>query len=725
MNKFNSTLILTIVFLCLSTPAAAQTASPSPTPPVDDGNVVKITTNLIQIDAVVTGKDGKTVTDLTAADFEIYENNVKQEITNFSFVSAAREKTETIKKPAKDAPTVAAPPPFPNKLRPEQVRRTIALVVDDLGLSFASIDAVKFSLKKFVDEQIQPGDLVAITRTSAGAGALQQFTSDKRMLYAAIGRIRWFPSGRGEVGAFTPVYANPSPHGKSDSDDMPNVDKKLQELKQETFTIGTLGAVNYVIRGMSQLPGRKALLLFSDGFKLSDTVTYSKGAEANGAMSARIEGVFRRLTDLANRSSVVIYGIDARGVLAPMANADDYARSGDSGKFGMGEGKEAGEIVAERTKFLFDTQQGLKHLSEQTGGFAVTNNNNLVKSIERALDDQKGYYLLGYQPDDESFDPKKSRFNKLTVKLKRNDLNVRYRSGFFGIKDAEATPQPTNPRQQILASLMSPLNSGDIDLRLTSLYANDAQTGDFMRSLLYVNGRDLKFTPDADGWEKATFEVVAMTFGDSGNVVDEVSRMETIKARNETLQEIREKGFVATITVPVKKPGAYQLRVVMRDNSTAHVGSASQFIEVPNLKKDRLSLSGLLLQRVQPRGSATTQKTFQSEEERDLAVRRFRAGTDIRFGFAIYNAKLDKTTNSPNLAMQFKIFRDGKETFASREKSVKISEQTDLQRFVGEGVFALGQAIPPGDYVLQVIVRDLAAKDKNQIAFQWIDFEVN
>ncbi|HYP50190.1 MAG TPA: VWA domain-containing protein, partial [Pyrinomonadaceae bacterium] len=224
MNKFNSTLILTIVFLCLSTPAAAQTASPSPTPPVDDGNVVKITTNLIQIDAVVTGKDGKTVTDLTAADFEIYENNVKQEITNFSFVSATREKTETIKKPAKDAPTVAAPPPFPNKLRPEQVRRTIALVVDDLGLSFASIDAVKFSLKKFVDEQIQPGDLVAITRTSAGAGALQQFTSDKRMLYAAIGRIRWFPSGRGEVSAFTPVYANPSPHGKSDSDDMPNVD---------------------------------------------------------------------------------------------------------------------------------------------------------------------------------------------------------------------------------------------------------------------------------------------------------------------------------------------------------------------------------------------------------------------------------------------------------------------------------------------------------------------
>src|SRR5207302_7509071 len=89
-----------------------------------------------------------------------------------------------------------------------QVRRTIAVVVDDLGLSFESAYYVRRALKKFVDEQIQTGDLVAIIRTGAGIGALQQFTSDKRMLYAAVERIKWNPLGRGGVGAFAPISSS-------------------------------------------------------------------------------------------------------------------------------------------------------------------------------------------------------------------------------------------------------------------------------------------------------------------------------------------------------------------------------------------------------------------------------------------------------------------------------------------------------------------------------------
>src|SRR5918912_27660 len=89
---------------------------------------------------------------------------------------------------ARKAPTAMPVPPV--RLRPEQVRRTIALVVDDLGLSFESTAFVRQALKKFVDQQLQPGDLVAIIRTAGGIGALQQFTSDKRQLYAAIESIR-------------------------------------------------------------------------------------------------------------------------------------------------------------------------------------------------------------------------------------------------------------------------------------------------------------------------------------------------------------------------------------------------------------------------------------------------------------------------------------------------------------------------------------------------------
>src|SRR5581483_7956509 len=150
---------------------------------------------------------GKYVTDLKPEDFEIREDGKRQQITNFSYVEAQPAtppaRVESSKQPAKSLPTP------PSRLRPEQVRRTIALVVDDLGLSFESTAFVRDALKRFVSQQMQPGDLVAIIRTGAGMGALQQFTADKRLLYAAIERVRWNPTGRGGISAFAPLESNP------------------------------------------------------------------------------------------------------------------------------------------------------------------------------------------------------------------------------------------------------------------------------------------------------------------------------------------------------------------------------------------------------------------------------------------------------------------------------------------------------------------------------------
>ncbi|HEY8205276.1 MAG TPA: VWA domain-containing protein, partial [Pyrinomonadaceae bacterium] len=165
--------------------AFAQQPTPTPSPKQrpqqqqqpETEDVVRITTNLVQVDAVVTDKDGKIVTDLKPEEVEIFEDGRQQKITHFSY-----NVTETAE-PAKETKSTPAdknaPPVPPSRLRPEDIRRTIALVVDDLGLSFESTYFVRRALKKFVDEQMQPGDLVAIIRTSGGMGALQQFTSDK------------------------------------------------------------------------------------------------------------------------------------------------------------------------------------------------------------------------------------------------------------------------------------------------------------------------------------------------------------------------------------------------------------------------------------------------------------------------------------------------------------------------------------------------------------------
>src|SRR5687768_14383374 len=173
------------------TPASRPDGAPQkpeapPQPSRLDDDVVRITTNLVQVDAVVTDNKGKPVTDLREEDVEIKEDGRPQKITNFSFVSL-----ESIEKPEDKQITKNSPPTPPVRLRPEQVRRTIALVVDDLGLSFESTYYVRQALRKFVDQQMQQGDLVAIIRTGGGIGALQQFTSDKRQLYAAIEKVKW------------------------------------------------------------------------------------------------------------------------------------------------------------------------------------------------------------------------------------------------------------------------------------------------------------------------------------------------------------------------------------------------------------------------------------------------------------------------------------------------------------------------------------------------------
>ncbi|MGA9994532.1 MAG: VWA domain-containing protein [Pyrinomonadaceae bacterium] len=735
MQGFSRATFLIICSLFFTT-AFGQKVSPAPsqqpTPTVEDNGVVKITTNLVQIDATVLDKKGNIVTGLTADDFEIYENNKKQPITNFSFIELQTDKPNVAATASKPDKNSIPAPPVPNRLRPEQVRRTVALVVDDLGLSVLSMDKVKSALKKFVDEQMQPGDLVAIIRTGGGTGVLQQFTSDKRMLYAAIKRVRWNPGGRGNIDAFQAV--SPSDFGAVQAaaeiplppevielqnrgfNEMVGGQGQASDYREDIFAVGTLGAVNYVVKGMHSLPGRKAVVLFSDGFAIYDL---DKGIKKP---NPRLMNNLQRLTELANRSSTIIYTMDTRGVVnALLLTAEDNFEDLNHDQ----RTSSIEHVALDRSTALFETQQGLRALADQTGGFSIINNNDLSKGMERILNDQKGYYLIGYRPDSESFDPKKTRFHKLTVKLKRPELRVRYRSGFFGIRDEDVSPAPKTPRQQILAALTSPLSSGDIDLRLTSLFANDEKTGTFMRSLVYVDGNGLKFTEDADGWQKATFDIVTMLFGDNGTIVDEVSRTETIKARADALQEIREKGLVATITVPIKKPGGYQMRVVMRDAATSRIGSVNQFIEVPNLKKERLALSGIVMERYDAKRpvEASSKKQFQSDQERDAAMRRFHLGDSVRFDLSIYNTKAEQAAQH-NLLMQYKIFRDGKEIFAAPERTLDISRQSDLHSIDTSGVFDLGRRMPPGDYVLQVIVRDSLAKDKNRIATQWADFEV-
>lgn len=695
-------------------PKAEQnpTQKPAPPPPAepDDVDVVKITTNLVQIDAVVTNSNGTHVTDLRADEVEMLENGKPQKITDFSYIKIAR-RTEPVTKPTEDNARTAIPEP-PKKLRREEVRRTLALVIDDLRMSFDSIRFTKQALKKFLDEQVEPNDLVAIMRTAGGSGSLQQFTADKQQLYTAVEKLKWVPRIGNSAQAFTRIEQETIDIGERNMLDNTNELDDLNQMRKDVFSVGTLGALNYVIQGMREMPGRKSIILFSDGLQMFNP------SEPSG--SSRILNSLQLLLDLANRASVVINTMDVRGLatfgLTAVDNTWNLSWEAIEAK------------LSQRKENFFDSQSGLNYLADRTGGLAIRNTNDMDAGVKRIMDDQAGYYLIGYRPDDSTFDTLdgKAKFHRVALKVKRpGKFTVRTRTGFYGVTDEQLKASNETPQQQLMGALLSPFAASGVQLRLTSLFSNEATQGSVLRSFLHIKASDLTFTKEPDGMHKAVFDLVSVTFGEDGKLVDQFADQHTITLTDALYQKITRYGFTFNATVPIKKPGAYQLRTALRDVASGRMGSATQFIEAPDIEKDRLLTSGLLI-----KGMPLDQylKGDDAAEGSDpmanTSVRQFRTGTAMVYALAIYNAKFDRTTGKPKVTMQARLFRDGRLVFTGNEVPFELRQQPDPKRLGGGGAIQLGTEMKPGEYVLQIVVSDLLAKEKHRVATQWMDFEI-
>lgn len=704
-------LILILLFSCVTIPA--QQTPPKDPPPqqeptaISPDEVVRITTNLVQVDAVITDKDGKQVTDLRADEVEILEDRKPRKITNFAYVSLESGSLNVRTPAGKEAKSAVLPPPIP--LSRERVRRAIALVVDDLGLSFDSVHFVRQALKSFVEREMQPDDLVAIIRTSSGVGALQQFTNDKRQLLAAIERVKWRASSRGGTSAFAPIGSDP--RIPEDSEDVDEV----QQLRDDMFTVGTLGALGYVVRGLKELPGRKSVVLLSNGFAFLDA--------SDPLRNARTMNRLRALIESANRASVVIHTMDARGLQTLGFDAAD-STAGMSMQQVM-------DQMSSRRRAFHDSQAGMGFLAEETGGLAFRNNNDLSGGLKRVVEDQNGYYLIGYRPDPSVFESERGRrkFHNLSLRVLRpGKFTVRMRNGFMGIAESETVNAAAAEEQALVRALVSPFNADGVHLRLSSLFIDDPQAGSIMRSWIHIDAKDLTFTEEADGWQKAVFDVLAITFGETGEEVDQIHRTHTLRLRGQTFERIRSEGLVYQVLVPVKKPGAYQLRTALKDVVSKRIGSASQFIQVPDLKKNRLSMSGIVLvgmtKEVYQKLNAGATEAELEKEQIGTVLRQFPRGHVMAYNYNIYNARVDKRTGKLELTTQLILFRNGKPVFTGQPVPYDRGTQTDVKRLPASGALHLGTQLLPGEYVLQIIVSDHAEKDKRRVISEWIDFEI-
>lgn len=702
-------------------PAEQKPTEPEP-PAADQLDVVKITTNLVQIDAVVTDRKGNHVTDLRADEVEMLENGKSQKVTEFSYIKLSRPAPAApANKPVETNGTPLVGPTKP--LRREQVQRTIALIVDDLRMSFDSVRFTKEALRKFLDEQLQPNDLVAIILTAGGTGALQTFTSDRKQLYTAVDKLKWVPRIGNSAQAFQNIRQETlSIPERNQLDDTNELDDANQ-MRKDLFAVGTLGALNYVVNGLSEMPGRKSIILFSDGYQIFNP------SEPNG--SARVLNSLRMLLDLANRASVVINTIDVRGLATFGLTAVDNT-------WNMSLETIQRKLEQRRATF-FESQSGLNYLAVQTGGLAIRNRNDLNGGVKNIMDDQSGYYLVGYRPDDATFDTVngRTRFHHVALKVKRaGKYNVRTRTGFYGITDEKVkSANSDNSQQQLVGALMSPFAASGVQLRLTSLFANEAAQGTVLRSFLHIKASDLTFTKEPDGSHKAVFDLTAVTFGEDGKLIDQFADQHTIHLTEAMYEKVSRYGFTFNTTVPIKKAGAYQFRTALRDVASNRIGSATQFIAVPDVTKERLVTSGLLLKGMpldQYLNGLTPGSLPESGDETaensdpmaNTSVRQFHTGTALVYALAIYNAKIDKTTGKPNLTIQARLFRNGELVFGGNVVPVELRKQADLKRLGSGGAIQLGTSLTPGEYVLQVVVTDLLAKEKHRVATQWMDLEI-
>ena len=325
------------------------------------------------------------------------------------------------------------------------------------------------------------------------------------------------------------------------------------------------------------------------------------------------------------------------------------------------------------------------------------------------MDDQSSYYALGYNPGDDSFD---RRFHKLQVKVLRDGLSVRSRTGFVGETEAPERVRLESLEKQTMRALLAPFQTTTIRTRLTSLFGID-NAGLYVTSALYVDANDLQFDPAPEKQLQCRFEVFVANFDSAGKLADSIAKRYSITVTEELWNTARKYGLSYTFAYRIKKPGPYHVRMALRDVNSDKLGTASQFLVVPDSSNNRLGLSGILLgepEGVEPYPLSTP------------ALRVFRRGRKMIWQAQVINPKLKR--NVPRLLSSLRILRDGRILSESPLAALEVASSipNGQRRVLAGGSVTLGERMEPGDYVLQLLVRD--ENDASKLVTQAIDFQV-
>ena len=665
-------------------PASAQgsgAASPQEPPPV----TFRVEVNYVEVDAVVTDAQGRIVTDLTQADFEVLEDGRPQKVAAFSLVNIP------IDLPVR--PLFAAAPIEPDvQTNTAQEGRIYTIVLDDLHTTFSSSARVKKFLRDFIERNFGANDLAAVVYTSGRGTAGQEFTNNRRLLLEAVDRFQGRrlrsealeqADSRNMATQLGTEIADPQ-----NERDLQRMDPAEAERAFEARTM--LGAVRDLAAFMEGVRGRrKTLLLISEG------VSYNIYDMFNNSSAGIIMQQAGDAVAAATRGNVAIYAIDPRGLSALEESIEVAAPLGDPGQFSF-----TGRVEDLRKM----AQQSLQTLAEGTGGFAAINRNDFTDVFQRIVRENSTYYVLGYYPANDRRDGK---FRRIEVRVKRPGLQVRSRRGYVAPRGRapDTRAAGANPLDAAAASALgSPVPMSGVPLRVTAAAFKGPAPNASVAVTVEMRVDAFTFA-EKNGKFVDRVEVAFSALDVSGKGRPAQKHVVAMDLSPQTYAAARERGFrvLSELMLP---PGRYQVRVAAAEEESSRSGSVFYDLEVPDFQKSDFVMSGIAIASADASGMPTVKPSDPLQTMLPgppTSVRDFARNDQIALFAEVYENRPGAPTHSIELVTTMRA-EDGRVVFENREQR----SSSDLQGKTGG--YGYGVRIPladfaPGAYVIRLEAR--------------------
>jgi VWFA-related protein len=564
MRMTRTTWLVTSAVLAVGVALGAQGAPQDQTiqPPVTFRSEI----NYVEVDARVLDGQGAFVPGLAAADFQVLEDGKPQKVDAFSFINIPVER---------QARPLFAKAPIERDVADNITGydgRVYVIVLDDQHTHPLRSQRLKVAARQFVTRYMGANDTAAIVYTSGRADVAQEFTNSQRRLLAAVDKFM----GR-KLRSSTLERLDEEQRTRGLRQQGERIDDPFDQERamMARTTLDSLRNLSNYLAGISGR--RKAIIYFSEGvdYDIFDVFNTSGGASA-------VLQASRDAVAAATRANVSIYGIDPRGL---GAGGDDLIEVQDTPQdmsLNLGLTTFGNEVQR--------SQDSLRVLSTETGGFAVVNRNDMATAFERVVADNSAYYLLGYYSSNERRD---GRFRKIEVKVARPGLTVRSRKGYVAARGRNEVKDDGRTAPELRAALTSPLPTSALPLAIAAaVFKGGAGKGAVVLSTL-IAARDLDLV-EKDGLFNNQLELVVTAANYGGKTFPGDRATLTLAMKPDSVQRLRAGGFriLNSIDLP---PGRYQLRVAARESNTKRAGSVVYDLDVPDFTKDKLALSGLAL----------------------------------------------------------------------------------------------------------------------------------